>query len=238
MADNLKLKIFLPGTEKQLITLLNTIDLTGKKILIMGSGCEEIAREMLKFSEDIFIILNDQDSLINSRYLLKDEKRIKVKMMDFISTDFHNEQFDLVYAQASISLTERNKIIKEIKRILKTEGILCAGEIVSLREPVPHFVNDVWEAGGILPLSTLQIRAYYESRNFVIMEENDLADTLKEYYQRGKESLRTKIKFLSDEETAFNQKLINRMKHESNVYLKLGGGKYIGFKSLIMRKLS
>ena len=41
-------------------------------------------------------------------------------MMDFDNTDFNAEEFDLVYAQASISLLNRNKIVKEIKRILET----------------------------------------------------------------------------------------------------------------------
>ena len=35
-----------------------------------------------------------------------------------------------------------------------------------------------------------------------------------------------------------NKKYFSRMKHESHAYLKLGGDKYIGFKSLIMRKLN
>jgi ubiquinone/menaquinone biosynthesis C-methylase UbiE len=232
------LKVFLPGTEKQFSHLLKNVDLTGKTILIIGHGSEDIAGVMLNHSEDISIILNEQNTLVSSRYRLKDEKRVKVKMMDYMNTDYAEDQFDLVYAQASITVTERNKIVKEIKRILKPEGIFSVGEIVSPREDVPAFVTDMWKSSGLSPLSGSQIKNYYKGKNFELISEEDLTDTLREYYKRGKELIRTKIKFLSDEEAAFNQKLINRMKHETNVYLKLGGDKYIGFKSLIMRKQS
>jgi ubiquinone/menaquinone biosynthesis C-methylase UbiE len=232
------LKVFLPGTEKQFSHLLKNVDLTGKTILIIGHGSEDIAGVMLNHSEDISIILNEQNTLVSSRYRLKDEKRVKVKMMDYMNTDYAEDQFDLVYAQASITVTERNKIVKEIKRILKPEGILSVGEIVSPREDVPAFVTDMWKSSGLSPLSDSQIKDYYKGKNFELISEEDLTDTLREYYKRGKELIRTKIKFLSDDEAAFNQKLINRMKHETNVYLKLGGDKYIGFKSLIMRKQS
>lgn len=238
MDKDLNLKVFLPGTEKQFSQLLKNVDLAGKTILIMGSGCEGIAKAMLSYSPDISIILNDQNSLVESRYQLKEEKRVKVIMMDYMNTDYAEDQFDLVYAQASITVTERNKIVKEIKRILKPEGILSVGEIVSPREDVPAFVTDMWKSSGLSPLSDSQIKDYYKGKNLELISEEDLTDTLREYYKRGKELIRTKIKFLSDEETAFNQKLINRMKHETNVYLKLGGDKYIGFKSLIMRKQS
>ena len=238
MDKDLNLKVFLPGTEKQFSHLFKNVDLAGKTMLIMGCGCEGIAKAMLSYSPDISIILNDQNSLVESRYQLKEEKRVKVIMMDYMNTDFSEAQFDIVYTQASISAKERNKIVKEIKRILKPDGILNVGEIVSLQEPVPAFVSDTWKTIGLLPLSTLQITTYYEGKNFEVISEEDLTDTLKEHYRRTKEQIRTKVKFLPDEEAAFNQKLINRIKHEANIYLKLGGDKYIGFKSIIMRKQS
>ncbi len=74
--------------------------------------------------------------------------------MDFSITDFNDAVFDIVYAQASISSKMRNKIIKEIKRILKPEGILSVGEITSLKSSPPIFVNKQKSNGLDIPLGT------------------------------------------------------------------------------------
>jgi hypothetical protein len=42
----------------------------------------------------------------------------------------------------------------------------------------------------------------------------------------------------SKDEKESDKKYFSQVKHESHAYLKLGGDRYIGFKSLIMRKLN
>jgi ubiquinone/menaquinone biosynthesis C-methylase UbiE len=164
--------------------------------------------------------------------ILKDEEKIKVKMMDYAYSDFEDEYFDLIYAQGSISVPDKKEILKELKRILNINGVVCSGEIVSLREPVPEFVKDIWERSGLEPLASSEIRKYFEDKGFKLSSEEDLSSTLGEFYE--------KIKYLvsktKKDEQEQDKKLYSRMKHESNAYLKLGGDKYIGFKSLIMRK--
>jgi len=91
------------------------------------------------------MIVNDYDSLINARLNLIKDSKVLVKMMDFDNTDFDAEVFDLVYAQASISLLNRNKIVKEIKRILKPEATLCVGEITALDRDFPPFVRNIFD---------------------------------------------------------------------------------------------
>jgi hypothetical protein len=41
---------------------------------------------------------------------------------------------------------------------------------------------------------------------------------------------------LSNEEKSYHKKMLKRISHESNAYLKLGGNKFIGFISVILRK--
>jgi len=155
-------------------------------------------------------------------------------MMDYSHTDFDKEYFDLIYAQASISVTDRKAILKEIKRILNADGVFCTGEIVSLKEPVPAFVKDIWERSGLDPLPSSEIKKYFESKGFVIISEKDLSSTLEEFYEK----IRFEISKVSKQEKEGNKKFYLGVKHESNVYLKLSGDKYIGFKSLITRKAS
>ena len=86
--------------------------------MIIGSGCESIAIKLLQNITNVSIILNDYDSLMISRLELNNHEKINCKMMDYANTDFEKEYFNLIYAQASLSVPGRKEILKEIKRVL------------------------------------------------------------------------------------------------------------------------
>jgi SAM-dependent methyltransferase len=224
----------LPGGRKQLEHLIEQNIPKGEQALIIGPNCESIAARLIEYFTNLFIVTNNYESVMQIRMKLKDDERIKVKMMDYAHTDFQDESFDLIYAQGSISVPDRKDIVKELKRILKSLGLFCAGEIVSLKEPVPGFVNDIWERSALEPMASSAVIKYYESKGFEVISESDLSTTLRDFYENTI-SVVTKTGKAEKEE---DKKYFSRMKHESNAYLKLGGDKYIGFKSLIMRKLN
>jgi ubiquinone/menaquinone biosynthesis C-methylase UbiE len=141
-----------------------------------------------------------------------------------------------VYAQASVSLTNRNKILKEIKRILKPNGYFSVGETVSLRKDYPAFIRDLLDGSNILPLFYEDIEKYYTERKFKVIAKADLTDTLATFYMESSKHLREVERGLSDKEKSYHKKLVNRIGHESNAYLKLGGDKYIGFETLLLIK--
>ncbi len=231
--------IFLPGTGKQFNHLKAKVSLKDKDILIIGSNSEKIAQMFLNADANVVtIILDEYDSLLKARYLLKNKEKISVRLMDSNSTDFNDAKIDIVYAQASISNKMRNKIIKELKRILKPEGILNVGEITSLKSSPPIFVNDIWESGNILPLNSDDIKKYYEERKFEVVDTLDLSAHLKDFYLESKKLLFNNIESLSENEKSYYKKLLKRMSHESNAYLKLGGKDHMGFTSIIARKVS
>jgi ubiquinone/menaquinone biosynthesis C-methylase UbiE len=226
--------VLLPGGNKQIEHLLEQNISTGAHALIIGAGCEIAAIQLSKYFSNINIIADDYDSVMQIKMKLKDEEKVKVKLMDYAHTDFENEYFDLIYAQGSISVTNKKNIVKEIKRILRSQSLFCAGEIVSLKEPVPGFVNDIWERSDLEPIASSKIKKYYEGKGFEVLSEKDLSDTLKDFYEK----LRNTVSKVSKDEKEADKKYFSRMKHESHAYLKLGGDKYIGFNSLIMRKLN
>jgi ubiquinone/menaquinone biosynthesis C-methylase UbiE len=226
--------IQLPGGIKQFEHLLELTSLKGNHTLIIGNGCESIARNLLSYFQTVSIISDNYDSLMQIRMNLKNEDQVRIKMMDFAHTDFEEEHFDLIYAQGSISIPNKKDITKELKRILTSSGLFCAGEIVSLKEPVPGFVADIWERSGLEPIASSDLKKYYDAKGFEVLGEKDLSDTLKDFYGKTQNTL---SKVSKDEKEA-DKKYFSRMKHESNAYLKLGGDKYIGFKSLILRKLN
>ncbi len=231
------LKIFLPGGFKQFRILKSKIDLSGKNVLIIGSNSEKIAEKMIEHeANSVKVIVSDYDSLINTRLNLGKESKVIVKMMDYDNTDFSSEEFDLVYAQASISLTNRNRVVKEIKRILKPEGIFCVSEITSLTKEYPPFVKNIFEASDILPLLHHSCTDYYNERKFSVLYEEDLTSSLTNFYENAAIALNESFEHLTDKEKSYYKKLLNKISHESNAYLKLGADKYIGFKMLILKK--
>jgi ubiquinone/menaquinone biosynthesis C-methylase UbiE len=231
--------IFLPGGFKQFRILKSKYVLNDRNVLVIGSGSEKIAEKMIKSgASSVELIVNDYDSLINSRLNLSNDSKVPVKMMDFDNTDFNAEEFDLVYAQVSISSLNRNKIVKEIKRILKPEATLCVGEITFLINDYPPFVKNIFDTSDILPLLNDSCGTYYTERNYSVLYEEDLSSSLQSFYEHTAERLEDKIYTLTEKEKSYYRKLLNKISHESNAYLKLGADRYIGFKMMILKKNS
>jgi ubiquinone/menaquinone biosynthesis C-methylase UbiE len=231
-------KFFLPGSDKQLDILLKNLELKDISVLVVGEGSEEISKKISsRGTLNVIMLVQDEDSLLRARMNLSSSKEISVKMMEFENTDFKNHSFDLVYAQASISSHNRNKVIKEIKRILKPAGYFCAGEIVSLTKSPPQFVKDIWNNSNLSPLYTEKLEGYYKERGFEIILSNDISDTLYDFYMLSNNLLKDKSNELPAEEKSYYKKLLKQISHESNVYLKLGGSAHIGFKVLIMKQV-
>jgi SAM-dependent methyltransferase len=229
-------RLLLPGLNKQISFLKNKISLSGATILIAGSGSAPIVNYFSPENKLINLIVEDYESLIISKLELENKNDIEVKLMDFERTDFPDEHFDLIYVQGSISDFRRNKIVKELKRICKTNGYLCIGEVVKLNENVPNFVSELFEASGLNPLYINDIQNYYLERKFEIIDFTDLSGTLKEYYKLSSKLLKERMNDLDEGEKAYNKKLLNRISHESNAYLKLGADKFIGFISILLAK--
>lgn len=229
-------QIHLPGGDSQLRYTLGNVDLRGKNILIIGAGCEIIAKEFLKKEADsVELIVEDYDSLMNARLMLDSDQTLNPKMMDFELTDFADDAFDIVYAQASISGSRRNKIVKEIKRILRKDGFFIAGEIVKLEQLVPQFVQDMFNDSDLDPIFIDDIKNYYRQREFEIRDIMDYSKTLKEYYSTNLEKLSFSMKELNKNEKSYYKKLLNQISHQSKAFLKQGADKYIGFCTIISK---
>ena len=234
---NIKKQTLLPGLKSQLRFLKKNLSTVPENILVIGSSSEWIASEFSRtLGNNVNLIVGDYESLLNAKLILGEESFVKTSLMDFEITDFDKETFDLVYAQASISLTNRNKIVKEIKQILKPGGYFCVGEIVSLKKDVPAFMGDIYDSSDLNPLFIDDLEKYYGERKFNIIAKQNLSETLKEYYLQCSSLLREKTEDLTDREKSYYKKLLNKVSHQSNVYLKLGGDKYMGLVALLLQK--
>ncbi|MFO7445216.1 MAG: hypothetical protein R6W90_02570, partial [Ignavibacteriaceae bacterium] len=76
-------QIFLPGAEKQFLNFTEKIEVLQKSVLIIGAGTEEIAKAFSQMNNDVFIIVEDQENLLQLKYLIAGVKNISVRLMDF-----------------------------------------------------------------------------------------------------------------------------------------------------------
>jgi SAM-dependent methyltransferase len=226
-----KKNIFLPGIDKQYKMLLNQEEIRPASILIIGGNSEIIAERLKEiYDASIIIIIENGDDLFRTRLNLKERKDIAVRQMDYSNTDFREPKFDMVFAQGTISSDKRNKIVKEISRILLPGGYFLVGEVIALEDNLPQFVKDVWKSADLLPLKVNELNKYYEDKGYEIVKEEDLTYTLKDFYKQALKAINEEV------EEAEDRKAYKQAIHAANVYLKLGGDKFEGFKSLLLKK--
>ncbi len=233
----MKNEIFLPGMESQFDFVKEHVNFKGLDILVIGTFSEPIALEFAKISEkQVQLIVPDFDSLINSNLMLEGQQQVKVRIMDYERTDFDDSSFDLVFAQASVSTDNRRKILKEIKRVLKPDGYFCVGEIVSYEKELPVFVRDDFDNSGLYPIYDNDLISFYKSVGFDYFVSEDFPKALKEYYSICKERLNKTKGQLKDNEQSYYKKILKRISHESNMFIKFNADKIVVFRTLLFKR--
>lgn len=229
-------KIFLPGGFKQFRILKQKCEIASKKVLIIGESSEKIAEKFLEEeAESVDVIVRDYNSLIQSRLNVEKNKKISIRINDFENTDFNDNNFDIIYSQVSISNTNRKNTLNEIKRVLKTQGIFCVSEMTKLQADIPSFVKNIFEQSEIIPLLHSEFKDYFISKDFELIYQKDLTSSLADFYKNIKEELNDFLNSSTEKEKTLYKKLLNKISHESNAYLKLGADKYIGLNLLILK---
>lgn len=228
---------FLPGGLEQYNLLKKNVDLKDKIILILGFGAEQIALQMTAYAKAVIIAVSTNEELLATRLKMSGKPKISVRLMSFDVTDFSDEAVDVVYSQGALSSDIRNKILKELHRIIKPDGTLCSGEVVSLKEESPQFVKDIWDRSGMNCLFISNLEKNYTDKNFNIVSSKELNFTLKAYYNAAAEIIKRGMKNISPEDLKVQRKVVNQLQHEVHAFQKLGGNKYIGFKTLILSKV-
>jgi hypothetical protein len=85
------------------------------------------------------------------------------------------------------------------------------------------------------PLYVNNLDSFYEERNFEVIDSTNLSHTLREYYSLNLKLLKENVKFLAPNEKAYYKIILNKINHESNVYLKLGGDRFMGLQTLVLK---
>jgi len=146
------------------------ISMLPKKAKILDAGCGS-GRDAQYFKEYEFNVTAIDAAEQMLKEAKKNVKGVKFKKMDMIKTSFKDKSFDGIWASASLLNNEKEnvpKILEELKRILKDEGVLYVsvkegkGEEVKKKEkynnePIPFFYYTVPEMEEIVKNSGFEV---------------------------------------------------------------------------------
>ncbi len=225
-------KIILPGLDEQLNYFVKNYSLEGTKGLLMGPGLHHASITLRELGADTETIINDDALLIEERLNIKSS----VKFMDYYTTDFLENSFDFIYAQASVSTVHHTKILKELFRILKQGGMLCVGEIVKRDFPTPRSVKDIWNLSNITPFLLAELPPLYASIGYEIFQTIDLTDTMEDLYKMQATVLKSEKERLSDDDRYLMRRNIKSLQHEANMYLRGGAQKHTLYHLFLLKK--
>ncbi|NUN09780.1 MAG: class I SAM-dependent methyltransferase [Ignavibacteriaceae bacterium] len=162
--------------------------------------------------------------------------RISARFIEFHQLPYEDAFFDLVYAQGTLAMAIRNFISTQVYRVLTPKGFFCLGETVALSTVTPVFIQDLWKSAEMSVLTRDALLSYYQDRGFVIDTIKNLSGTLTQFYNDSRAVLEERVKSMSAEEKKEYKKLLPRISHEINIYLKQGGNKHIGFIAHLFHK--
>jgi SAM-dependent methyltransferase len=229
---NSKPDILLPGLDEQAEFFAKEYSLAQKKGLILGAGVNPAAVRFEQAGAEVAAIIDDDDLLVRERLLAPG----KVKYMDYFSTDYADETFGFIYAQASVSVAQRNKILKESFRLLKPGGVFCLGDVLKRDENTPVSVVEIWEHSNLHPVTLENAEQLYTTNKFSIENKLDLSQTIEAVYRYHAEIFEDEKALLSDEDRHAMRKELKRMRHEANMFVKMGAKKHMHYYVFLLRK--
>lgn len=229
---------FLPGGDSPVKFFLKEFPERDCSLLILGNGFPQLVPFFVDAGfSSVKAASDDNTEVFEYKANTPKEKQIPSLCVDYASLDYKDESFDHVFCQATLTLSGRNKLIKQIRRVLKPGGHLTTSEILCNKKPAPTFLNDIWAESGQDPLYTDEFEPYYTSRGFIIKSSADFTNDLDEFYIKSYKLLESSLKSLpADKRVQFRKDFVQE-KHEITSLVKGGALKYMNLKTMILQKL-
>lgn len=138
--------------------------------------------------------------------------RVFVYEMDMNDPDFANEEFDIVFSEASVEIIGFKRGLKEWKRLLKPNGYMIISDVSWLEKPSSEsrrfWKNTYFEVGTIENKISQIKQEGYEFVGYVVVPRDDW----KKYYNQ----LETNLEKLNNDNSA--KSFVNQLKKEIKTY--------------------
>lgn len=119
--------------------ILSAVDVKGKKVLDCGCGCGLFSNQFKKMGADVIGVDYSSSAIEMARETFDGDFRVG----DILDLEFEDNTFDIVFFIDAIEhIRDYKKALSEIKRVLKTGGILVIS--TDTENKMPKFMS-VWE---------------------------------------------------------------------------------------------
>ena len=196
----------------------------GDKTVLLANYFENSTVEAIDMFKHYLKVLDEK---------IKENKlddRVFTYQMDMHDLDFANEEFDIVFANASAEIMGFKNALREWKRLIKPDGYLIISDITWLKKPSAEskrFWKNVYDDVDTIENKIEQIRNDYEFVGYVVVPKSDWKD----YYTKLERNLNS----LKSDKSA--RDFVAQLKKEINVYRQNSDDYSYVFYICVKRKL-
>ena len=173
-----------PGSDKSTLRAISYIDFNkDSKLNILDVGCGVGAATLLLanyFKNSTIEAIDLFDHYLKVLDEI-DNDRVYTSQMDMNDLDYPNEEFDIVFSEASAYIMGFNKALKEWKRVIKDNGYLIISELSWIKKPSKeskNFWKTHYEEIDTIENKIAQISENYKFIDYFILPKSDF----KSYY--------------------------------------------------------
>ena len=173
-----------PGSDKSTLKAISYIDFNkDSKLNILDVGCGVGAATLLLANYFKNSTIEAIDLFDHYLKVLEeiDNDRVYTSQMDMNDLDYPNEEFDIVFSEASAYIMGFNKALKEWKRVIKDNGYLIISEPSWIKKPSKeskNFWKTHYEEIDTIDNKIAQISENYKFIDYFILPKSDF----KSYY--------------------------------------------------------
>ena len=181
-----------PGSDKSTLKAISYIDFNkDSKLNILDVGCGVGAATLLLanyFKNSTIEAIDLFDHYLKVLDEI-DNDRVYTSQMDMNALDYPNEEFDIVFSEASAYIMGFNKALKEWKRVIKDNGYLIISEPSWIKKPSKeskNFWKTHYEEIDTIDNKIAQISENYKFIDYFILPKSDF----KSYHQNLENNLK------------------------------------------------
>ena len=159
-----------PNFNKKCFTFLkNKLNLTKNDVIAeLGAGTGKFTKKISKFCKKIYAVEPNDEMLAVGKQLCKKRKNIEYVNASAENTTLPEKSLDMIFAVQSFHYFEKDKLLTELKRIIKPEKYFCI--IWNLNEKTENAFDKDWDN----LLETQKIKATGSADNHNIKEDRKI----------------------------------------------------------------